>query len=78
LPETQVPLRGQYELYERQKKAVTKMRRIENEEVEFEEIEMNEQTMPGATGWSIIARASRMTKLRGGVIADAIGGEYSI
>ena len=77
LPETQVPLRGQYELYERQKKAVTKMRRIENEEVEFEEIEMNEQTMPGATGWSIIARASRMTKLRGGVIADAIGGEYS-
>lgn len=75
LPETNVPLRGDYELYERQKKAVTKMVRIESGEVEFEEIEMNEQTMPGAAGWSLLARARRMSKLRGGVIADAIGGE---
>ena len=76
LPETHVQLKGDYELYERQKKAVTKMTRIENGEVDFEEIEMNEQTMPGATGWSLIARAKRMTKLRGGVIADAIGGKF--
>eukprot|EP00804_Cyclotella_cryptica_P011347 CCRYP_016368-RC/>CCRYP_016368-RC protein AED:0.46 eAED:0.42 QI:0/-1/0/1/-1/0/1/0/512 len=76
LPESDVQLKGEYELYERQKKAVTKMVRIEREEVEFEEIEMNEQAMPGATGWSLIARASRTAKLRGGVIADAIGGEY--
>jgi hypothetical protein len=77
LPQTHVQLKGEYELYERQKKAVTKMVRIERGEVDFEEIEMNEQAMPGATGWSLIARASRMAKLRGGVIADAIGGEYS-
>lgn len=76
LPQTNVQLKGEYELYERQKKAVTKMVRIERGEVDFEEIEMNEQAMPGATGWSLIARASRMAKLRGGVIADAIGGEY--
>ena len=75
LAETNVPLKGGYELYERQKKAVTKMTRIEQEEVEFEEIEMNEQTMPGAAAWSLIARAKRITKLRGGVIADAIGGK---
>ena len=75
LPETHVQLKGDYELYERQKKAVTKMTRIENGKVDFEEIEMNEQTMPGATGWSLIARAKRMTKLKGGVIADAIGGK---
>ena len=51
------------------------MVRIERGEVGFEEIEMNEQTMPGAAGWSLLARARRMTKLRGGVIADAIGGK---
>ena len=43
---------------------------IERGETEFEEIEMNEQSMPGGTGWSLIARASRVSKLRGGVIAD--------
>lgn len=73
LPETHVQLKGEYELYERQKKAVTKMARIESGLVDFEEIEMNEQAMPGATGWSLLARAKRMTNLRGGVIADAIG-----
>jgi hypothetical protein len=78
LPETHVPLKDDYELYERQKKAVTKMTRIERGEVDFEEIEMNEQTMPGGTGWSLIARAKRMTKLRGGVIADAIGGKITL
>jgi hypothetical protein len=70
LPETNVTLRKSFELYERQKKAVTKMLSIERGETEFEEIEMNEQSMPGGTGWSLIARASRVSKLRGGVIAD--------
>jgi hypothetical protein len=29
--------------------------------------------MPGGTGWSITSKATRMTPIRGGVIADAIG-----
>lgn len=77
LPETDVTLKDDYELYERQKKAVTKMVRIERGEVEYEEIEMNEQAMPGAAGWSLLARAKRMSNLKGGVIADAIGGKSS-
>ena len=73
LSETSVTLKGQFELYERQKKAVTKMLKVENGEVDFEEIEMYEAPMPGKTGWSLNAKASRTTRLRGGVIADAIG-----
>ncbi|KAL9190563.1 hypothetical protein ACHAXT_000269 [Thalassiosira profunda] len=73
LPETRVPLKAPHQLYERQQKAVTKMLRVERGEVEFDEIEMSEQVMPGSTGWSLVAKASRTTRLRGGVIADAIG-----
>jgi len=46
---------------------------IEGGKVPFEEIEMSEQPMPGSTGWSLVAKASRTSQLRGGVIADAIG-----
>ncbi|KAL7551244.1 LOW QUALITY PROTEIN: hypothetical protein ACHAWF_014435, partial [Thalassiosira exigua] len=73
LPETLVPLKEPYELYERQRRAVTKMLQVEKGDVAFEEVEMNEQAMPGSTGWSLVARASRNTRLCGGVIADAIG-----
>jgi SNF2 family DNA or RNA helicase len=73
LPETNIPLKSPHELYERQKKAVTKMLSVENGKNRFDEIEMSEEAMPGSTGWSLIAKASRNTSLRGGVIADAIG-----
>jgi len=73
LDETSVKLKGNFDLYERQKKAVTKMLNIEGGKVTFEEIEMSEQPMPGSTGWSLVAKASRTSQLRGGVIADAIG-----
>jgi len=73
LNKTFVKLKQPYELYERQQKAVTKMLGIEERFVNFEEIEMNEQPMPGSTAWSLVAKASRSTNLRGGVIADAIG-----
>ncbi len=73
LDETSVKLKGNFDLYERQKKAVTKMLNIEGGKVDFEEIEMSEQPMPGSTGWSLVAKASRTSQLRGGVIADAIG-----
>ncbi|KAL7533584.1 hypothetical protein ACHAXR_005329, partial [Thalassiosira sp. AJA248-18] len=73
LPETDVQLKTPHQLYERQKKAVTKMTRLEKGQVKYEEIEMSEQKMPGSTGWSLVSKASRKARLCGGVIADAIG-----
>ena len=70
---TFVPLKKPFTLYERQQKAVTKMIAIENQQTAFEEIEMSEQELPGSTGWSLIAKASRTRKICGGVIADCIG-----
>jgi len=70
---TFVSLKNPFSLYERQQKAVTKMLAIENSLTEFEELEMSEQELPGSTGWSLIAKAVRKTKTRGGVIADCIG-----
>lgn len=66
LPETDIPLKEQFALYERQKKAVTKMLRIESGKVTYDELEMSEQAMPGSTGWSIISKAHRSANLRGG------------
>jgi hypothetical protein len=45
---------------------------IEDLDTEFEELEMNEQEMPGC-GLSLIAKATRNRMIRSGVIADAIG-----
>eukprot|EP00957_Ditylum_brightwellii_P044118 3347797-Ditylum_brightwellii.AAC.1 len=70
---TSVSLKEPYKLYERQQKAVTKMCSIEDGNTLFEELEMSEQEMPGSAGWSLIAKATRETKISGGVIADAIG-----
>jgi hypothetical protein len=46
---------------------------IENSATEFEELEMSEHEMPGRTGLSLIAKASRRRAIRGGAICDAIG-----
>lgn len=46
---------------------------IEKRETVFSEMEMYEEHMPGATGWSLIAMAQRDAKICGGVVADAIG-----
>ena len=62
-----------FQLYDRQKKVVTKMLAIENRETVFTETEMYEEHMPGNTGWSLVARAQRKARIAGGVIADAIG-----
>lgn len=70
---TDVELKGSFELYERQKKVVTKMINIENSKSTFEELEMIEHPLPGSTGLSLISRATRTRNLKGGVIADAIG-----
>jgi len=70
---TFVQLKRTHKLYARQQKALTKMLAIENRETSFEEIEMSEHAMPGDTGWSVTAKATRMTTICGGVIADAIG-----
>ena len=73
LDPTTIELNKPYELYDRQKKVVTKMSRIEDEKTSFEELEMFDEAMPGSSGWSLIAKATRTNKIRGGVIADAIG-----
>lgn len=70
---TNVPLKAKLRLYERQQKVVTKMIAIEDGKTSFEEVEMSEYEMPGSTGLSLIAKASRKAYIRGGVIADAIG-----
>ncbi|KAI2504229.1 pyrimidine dimer repair by nucleotide-excision repair [Fragilaria crotonensis] len=46
---------------------------IEERKTTFEELEMSEFEMPGSTGLSLAAKATRNTTLCGGVIADAIG-----
>ena len=73
LDTTNIQLKKPYELYDRQKRAVTKCAMIEDEATEFEEIEMVDHAMPGSAGWSLISRASRKSRVCGGVIADAIG-----
>lgn len=60
------------DLYPRQAKALTRMLSIENGDVQFAEEEQAEETLPGV-GWCLIGRASRTSKLRGGVLGDAIG-----
>lgn len=73
LEATSVRLEEPFELYDRQKKVVTKMAQIEDGNTKFEEIEMFDEPMPGSSGWSLVAKATRRTGIRGGVIADAIG-----
>jgi len=63
----------QFKLYERQQKVVSKMLAIENMQTDFEELELSEHEMPGATGLSLVSRATRTRKISGAVIADAIG-----
>lgn len=70
---TDVELKSPHKLYLRQQKALTKMLAIEDGNTKFEEIEMSEHEMPGATGWSVTSKATRITPICGGVIADAIG-----
>jgi SNF2 family DNA or RNA helicase len=59
-------------LYKRQAKALRRMLDIENGSVEFSEEERSEHVLAGV-GWCLIARASKKTPLRGGVLGDAIG-----
>ena len=66
LPMTTIALEKPHKLYERQKKVLTKMIRVESGEIVFDEQEMSEEIMPGSTGWSIIAKASKPASLRGG------------
>jgi hypothetical protein len=70
---TRVDLNEPYQLYDRQQKVVTKMLAIEDQETSFWEVEMSEFELPGNFGFSLIAKAQRCSKIRGGVIADAIG-----
>ena len=70
---TLILLKSPYHLYERQKKVITKMLAIEKRNTTFEELEMCEFDMPGSTGLSLAAKATREKRLCGGVIADAIG-----
>jgi len=46
---------------------------IEDSNTEFQELEMSEFEMPGSTGISLVARATRTRTIAGGVICDAIG-----
>ena len=73
LVETDVQLKTGYNLYDRQKKVITKMAAIENRETVYDETEMYEEYMPGSAGWSIVGMAKRRSAIAGGVIADAIG-----
>ena len=59
-------------LYKRQAKALTRMLEIENGDVCFSEEERSEHVLPGI-GWCMIARATKKSPLRGGVLGDAIG-----
>ncbi|OEU08217.1 hypothetical protein FRACYDRAFT_212855 [Fragilariopsis cylindrus CCMP1102] len=70
---TDIQLRSPHRLYARQQKVVTKMLKIEQRNTDFEEIEMSQHVMPGSMGWSVVSKASRPSKLSGGVICDAIG-----
>ena len=63
-------------LYTRQAKALSRMLDIENGSVQFSEEERSEHILPGI-GWCLIAKASKKSPLRGGVLGDAIGsGEF--
>ena len=80
--EFQVPNSDHYEethakgltlpLYKRQAKALTRMQAIERGEVQFSEEERSEHLLHGI-GWCLIARAAKRSRLRGGVLGDAIG-----
>ena len=59
-------------LYPRQAKALTRMIEIESGGVPFPEEERSEIVLPGV-GWCLMARASKKSPLRGGVLGDAIG-----
>lgn len=59
-------------LYTRQAKALTRMQSIEGRKVPFSEEERSEIVLPGV-GWCLMARASKTSPLRGGVLGDAIG-----
>jgi hypothetical protein len=75
---TDITLKEPFSLYERQKKVVTKMVSIENAKTDFNEMEMVENPVYGSSGLSLTTVAERATKLRGGVIADAIGAGKTI
>jgi len=70
---TDVTLKSPYSLYERQAKVVTKMLAVENRNADLTELELYETDMPGDVCLSMVAKATRQTSIRGGVIADAIG-----
>ncbi|GKY91341.1 hypothetical protein MPSEU_000106300 [Mayamaea pseudoterrestris] len=72
-PSTEVPLQGLHSLYPRQERVVSKLIAIENGETSYEEVELSEFEMPGSTGFSLMAKASRTSHICGGVVADAIG-----
>ena len=59
-------------LYQRQAKALTRMKAIEEGKVEFDEDERSEHILNGV-GWCLIGRARRTSPLKGGVLGDAIG-----
>jgi hypothetical protein len=59
-------------LYPRQAKALTRMMDIESGSIVFPEEERSEEVLPGV-GWCLIARASKKSPLKGGVLGDAIG-----
>mmetsp|Transcript_16535 Transcript_16535/g.18851 ORF Transcript_16535/g.18851 Transcript_16535/m.18851 type:complete len:2158 (+) Transcript_16535:163-6636(+) len=59
-------------LYTRQAKALSRMLDIENGGVQFAEEERSEHILPGI-GWCLIAKSSKKSPLRGGVLGDAIG-----
>ena len=59
-------------LYKRQAKALSRMLAIERGEIHFCEEERSEHVLPGI-GWCLIARACKNSRLRGGVLGDAIG-----
>lgn len=61
-----------YPLYPRQAKALTRMMDIESGNVVFPEEERSEEVLPGV-GWCAMAKASKKSPLRGGVLGDAIG-----
>jgi len=69
----EIVLKEPFKLYQRQKKVITKMINIENAEASFEELEMVENPLYGSSGLSLTTQAKRTIKIKGGVIADAIG-----
>jgi len=70
---TDIELKKPYSLYDRQKRVITKMLNIERGVTQFEELEMVENPLYGSSGLNVTTIAERVSKLGGGVIADAIG-----